>query len=110
MLEEKYNGGVVSAFFLRRLNSTPSLGLPVSHLLAPWLLGSLAPWLLGSLAPLSECPFITSNPANRLFFLERTFKCLVRARRDKTAFLRVNPGLNGTQRTAFGMILAPQGL
>jgi hypothetical protein len=31
-------GGV--GFFLLRLNSTPSLWLPVSHLLAPWLLGS----------------------------------------------------------------------
>jgi hypothetical protein len=45
-------------------------------------------------APRFGCPFSISNPADRVFFIERTLMCLVRARRDKTAFPRVNPGLS----------------
>jgi hypothetical protein len=59
LLEEKYNGVVVSAFFaapqldsLPLTSCLPSPGCWCLGSLVPWLLGSLAPWLLGSLAPL----------------------------------------------------------
>jgi hypothetical protein len=36
-------------------------------------------------------PFSISNPADRVFFVERTFMCLVRARRRGTVFPGLKP-------------------